>query len=171
MMSGFARQMNLGFENNNITVNLTHAYFSGSARTQAQKCAEAAGIEWGIVNGNTLAIWPRGGNRNTPSIPEVSPATGMISYPSFTQQGIIVKTVFNPLISFGSLITVKSTLLSGIASAQQQTSQSATQTFPTQWAVNKLDLDLDSLMPKGQWLSTIFAYNPGYAKAIIPPSS
>jgi hypothetical protein len=171
MMSGFARQMNLGFENNGITANLTNAYFSGSARTQAQRCAEAAGIEWGIVNGNTLSIWPRGGNRNTPSIPEVSAATGMVSYPAFTQQGIIVKTVFNPLISFGSLITVKSTLLSGIASTQQQTSQSNAQTFPTQWAVNKLDLDLDSLLPKGQWLSTIFAYNPGYAKAIIPPSS
>lgn len=169
MMAGFARQMNLGFENNGVNVNLTNAYFSGSARSQAQKCAEHAGIEWGIVNGNMLAIWPRGGNRNTPNIPEISPATGMVSYPAFTQQGIVVKTVFDPLISFGSLIKVRSTLLSGIAAAQS--SQSASQTFPTQWAVNKLDIDLDSLLPKGQWLSTIYAYNPGYAKAIIPPSS
>ena len=164
MMSGFARQMNLGFENNNVTATLKNAYFSGSAKTQAQKCADAAGIEWGIY-GNTLSIWPRGGNRNTPNIPEISVATGMVSYPAFTQQGIIVKTVFNPLISFGSLITVKSSLLAGISATNQGS------IFPTQWAVNKLDLDLDSLLPKGQWLSTVFAYNPGYSKGIIPPGA
>ena len=42
----------------------------------------------------------------------------MISYPAFTQQGVIVKTLFDPTISFGSLVQVKSSLLSAIASAQ-----------------------------------------------------
>lgn len=165
-MSGFARQMNLGFENNGVSIQLPTSYFSGSAKVQAQKCADAANISWGIVNGNMLSIWPKGGNRNTPNVPVISKANGkLVSYPAFTQQGIIVKSIFDPTISFGSLIEVQSSLLSGISSAQSGN------TFPSQWAVNKLDLMLDSLVPKGQWLSTIHAYNPNYAKAILPPAS
>ena len=168
-MAGFARQMNIGFMNSgNVNITLPPMYFSGSAKVQADKCADAAGINWGTPNFATLEIWPRGGNRNTPNLPVISKATGMVGYPAFTKQGIIVKTLFNPLIAFGGLIQVESSLLSGIASAQ---AASAAQTFPTQWAVNKLDMMLDTLLPKGQWLSTIYAYNPGYAKGIIPPTT
>jgi hypothetical protein len=110
IMSGLARQMGLGFENNGVSVKLSSPYLSGSAKVQAQKVADWAGIEWTIDDGK-LAIWPKGGNRNTPNVPTISPSTGMISYPAFTQQGIIVKTVFNPQISFGSLIKVESSLL------------------------------------------------------------
>ena len=171
MMSGFARQMSLGFENNGISVSLTNAYFSGSAKIQAQKCAKAAGISWGIVNGNTLAIWPKGGSRNTPNVPVISPTApdGSVSYPAFTQQGIIVPTLFNPQIAFGGLVQVQSSLLSSIATTQSGLGGGST--FPTQWAVNKLDLALDSLLPKGQWLSTIYGYNPNYSRSIIPPAA
>lgn len=167
MMSGFARAMNLGFENNGVTGKLINPYFSGSAKQQADKCARDAHISWGIVNGNTLSIWPTGGNRNTTSVPTISPTTGMQTYPAFTQQGIIVKTLFNPLIAFGGLVTVESSLLNAITSAQTQVPNAST--FPSQWAVNKLDLALDSMLPKGQWMSVVYAYNPGYAKGIIPP--
>lgn len=166
IMGGLARQMNLGFENNGVNVKLASPYFSGSFMTQAQKVAEHAGIEWSIT-GSTLAIWPKGGNRKTPNVPVVSRATGMVGYPAFTQQGIIVKTIFNPQISFGSLVKVESTILSAIATAQ---GASGATTFPTEWAVNKLDLALDALVPKGEWLSTIYAYNPNYARGILPPA-
>jgi hypothetical protein len=172
MMAGFARQMNLGFENNGITATLTNAYFGGSAKIQAQRCAAAANISWGVIGGNLLSIWPKGGNRNTPTVPVISAANGMIGYPAFTQQGIIVKTLFVPTISFGSLISVQSSLLSAIASAQPgqpALGGGTTSTFPSQWTVNKLDLALDSLLPKGQWEATIYAYNPRYARSIIPP--
>ena len=173
IMSGFARQMNLGFENNGVSLQLTNAYFTGSAKVQATKCAKAADISWGIINGNTLSIWPKGGNRNTPTVPEIGPTPGgTISYPAFTQQGIIVKTLFNPLISFGGLVKVNSTLLSALAAAQSGSSSIvAANSFPSQWAVNKLDLALDTMLPKGQWMSTIFAYNPSYARSIIPPAA
>ncbi len=186
IMSGFARQMNLGFENNGVSSTLSNAYFSGAAKVQAQKCADAAGISWGIVQGNVLAIWPRGGNRNTPNMPVIAPPPDgdMISYPAFTQQGIVVKTLFDPTISFGSLIKVQSSLLSGIVNSQNsnqggakslapvaaaQTMAAAATTFPSTWAVNKLDLALDSLLPKGQWMSSVWAYNPNYSRSILPP--
>lgn len=170
IMSNLARLMGLGFENNNVTTQLASPYFSGSLMEQARQCAEHAGISMAIT-GNTLAIWPRGGNRNTPNIPVISKENGkLISYPSFTQQGIIVKSVFDPTISFGSLIRVESDVLSGISSAQSKTSTNVN-IFPTEWAVNKLDLALDAKLPKGEWMSMIFAYNPNYSKTIIPPPS
>ena len=88
--------MNMGFENNGVSATLTNEYLSGSFKAQADRCARDAGISWGIFNGNTLAIWPRGGNRNTPDVPVISIDTGMIGYPVFTPQGIIVKTLFSP---------------------------------------------------------------------------
>ena len=172
MMSGFARQINMGFENNGVSSTLYNQYFSGSVRTQINKCAKAANINVGVVNGNTLAIWPKGGNRNTSNVPVISSQTGMVGYPAFTQQGIIVKTLFSPLIAVGGLFQIESSLLSGISAVQQQLQSGGSpipksSLFPSQWAVNKLDLDLESLLPKGQWLSTIYGYNPGYPRPLI----
>ncbi len=163
IMSGFARQMNLGFRNNGVTATLENAIYRGSARRQAEQCARDAGISWGIIDGR-LEIWPLGGSRETPTIPVISPATGMIAYPAFTQQGILVKTVFNPQISFGGLIKVESTVLAGIAATQAANPIR----FPTVWAVNKIDHALDAIAPRGDWMSTIYAYNPNYARTIIP---
>lgn len=154
VMSGLARQMNVGFENNGVTRQLMNPYLSGSTMVQAQKVAEQAGIEWGIFNGNILSIWPKGGNRKTPNVPLISKATGMISYPAYTQQGIIVRTRFNPQIAFGGLVKVESELKPASGT----------------WAVNKLDLALDSMLERGEWMSTVFGYNPNYAKAILPPA-
>jgi hypothetical protein len=170
IMAGFARQMNRTFQNNGVSVQLANAYYRGSILDQARQCARDARISWGLIPPNTLAIWPLGGNRDTQSVPVISPATGMIGYPAFTQQGIIVKTLFNPQISFGSLVKVESDVLTGIAGAQKNVNPNFTG-FPTTWAVNKLDLALDSLVPRGEWSSTIFAYNPNYSKGIIPPAS
>lgn len=162
-MSGFARQMNMTFENNGVSVTLPPSYFSGSVMTQAKKAAEAANIELTIVGGNKLVIFPKGGNRATPNVPVISARTGMIGYPAFTQQGVIVRTLFNPQITFGSLIRIESSVLTGIAGAQPGSN------FPSQWAVSKLDLSLDSFTPGGRWESMIFAYNPGYSKPVLPP--
>ena len=154
IMSGFARQMNLGFENNGVTIKLSNPYFAGNIWTQMRACAEHANINAEIVNGNVLAIWPKGASRTGGSIPLIAKGAGMIGYPAYTQQGIIVKAVFNPQISFGGLIRVQSSLkvVNDIGT----------------WAVNKLDLALDSLEPKGQWMSTIYAYNPKYPRPIPP---
>ena len=152
IMSGFARQMNLGFENNGVKAMLPSSYFPGNLWQQMRACAEAANVNAEVVNGSVLAIWPKGGNRETPSVPLVSPETGMIGYPAYTQQGIVVKTVFNPQIAFGGLIEVKSSLKPATG----------------RWAVTKLDHALDSLVPRGHWMSTIYAYNPNYPIPIPP---
>lgn len=166
LMSGFARQMSLGFQNNGVSAKLSNPYYSGSIKAQAQQCAQDANIEWG-TDGINLFIFPRGGNRNTPSIPEISQEDGLlVSYPGFTQNGVMFKCLFTPQISFGSLVKVKSQVIQGVLTSQS--AQISTLRVPkdSTWAVNKMDLALDALVPKGDWLMIINAWNPNYPRPI-----
>ena len=167
IMSGFARQMNLGFENNGITAQLSNPYFSGNTYTQMLAAADHANIKAEIVNGNVLAIWPKGGSRTGGTVPLISKDTGMVGYPSFTQNGIIFKTLFNPVIAFGGLVQIQSLVFSAATQSKSANSQSV---LPADgnWAVYKLDHALDSQVPRGQWISTVYAYNPKYPRPVSP---
>lgn len=158
IMSGFARQMNIGFENNGVTTVLPPSYFPGNLQQQINRCKDAAHINADVVDGPAgpvLAIWPIGGSRNTSTIPLIAPppAGQMIGYPSYTQQGIKVDTLFDPTLSRGQLVRVQSSLSKANGN----------------WAVTKLDLALDSMMPRGQWMSTLYCYNPNYPLPVPTP--
>jgi hypothetical protein len=107
LLKSLAGQMAMGFENNGVTAQLPISRFSGAALVQARKIAEAANIELGIVQ-NTMVIFPKGGSRTTANAPTISKATGMISYPAFTQQGIIIKSIWRPEFAFGAQFKVDS---------------------------------------------------------------
>lgn len=157
IMSGFARQMNLGFENNGVTAQLPPSYFPGTLMDQLRRCARSANINAEIVDGGTkLAIWPIGGSRTSLSgvaVPLLSKSTGMKGYPTFSPNGyIIVESLFNPQLAFGGTFRVESII------------PQANRT----WVAQKMDLDLESLTPKGGWKSTIYGYPLGFA-APPPP--
>lgn len=145
IMSGFATQLGLKFENSGVNGSLSNAYFSGSTKTQAQACVDAAGISWNHGEGGILAIWPKNGAREG-QIPLISPQTGMKGYPTYTAYGIMVETLYNPSIGFGGKVQVKSRL------------QAASGT----WAVYGLGHHLESEMPDGKWFSTVLCYNPKF---------
>jgi hypothetical protein len=159
MMAGFANRMNVGFENNGVSVQLNNPYYDGNIWQQVQKCKRDAHINAdrftvGGASGEVLAIWPVGGNRNTPDVQLISKDTGMIGYPSYTNQGIKVDAVFNPKLARGQLIQVQSSLFRATG----------------MWTVTKLDHFLETLLPKGQWKSSMLCYNPKHP-LVIPPSS
>lgn len=164
IMASFARQMNLGFENSGVNVTLPPCYFRGSAQQQMRQAAEWADINAEVINGNVLAIWPKFGSRNTPSRPLIAkpPNGNMIRDPSFTQQGVLVSSLFDPRISFGGEVEI-------------QTEVEALQKANGIWTIYKLDLALDSQVPKGEWRSTMYCYNQqggegsGAPNPIIPP--
>jgi hypothetical protein len=175
IMSGFARQLGMGFENNGVNVQLPSPYFSGTLQDQIRKCAEHARIDTSLdtAQGNgTLAIWPKGGSRTSiVNAPIISPSTGMIGYPAITQQGIIVKTLFSPLITRGGRVQVQSELLSGTLTAVAKNNSTfqppaMAQNGNSIWTVYKLDHALDSLVRNGQWMSTVYCYNANYPNPI-----
>ena len=145
LLSGFATQLGLTFENNGIDIKLSNPYLSGSILDQAQEVVNAAGIAWNKGDNGVLAIWPKTGSRGG-SIPLISPETGMVGYPSYTAQGILVRTLFNPSISFGGKIQIQSDL------------KPACKVM----TVQVLNHTLDSQVPDGKWFSDIQAYNPDF---------
>jgi hypothetical protein len=148
ILANLAGQMGLEFENSGVSVILSKPYFPGSARAQAQACADAARIEWVIDNG-TLAIWPRGGARKG-LVPLVSPEAGMVGYPTYTATGIVVTTQFNPTVRFGGQIQVQSSLTPACGA----------------WNVVTLVHDIEANMPGGKWFSQMQLAAPGYV--IVP---
>lgn len=162
IMSGFARQMNVGFENNGVDGTLFNPHYRGSLQAQLDKCREEANINAEIVNGNVLAIYPKYGSRTSVTkIPVIAaPPTGsMIGRPSFTQQGIMVRNLFLPDIAFGAKVKII-------------TRERVLEKANGEWTVNKLDLALDAQVPKGQWAATIYAYGSkttGPNPVIQPP--
>lgn len=137
VMADLAKVMGLTFENNGVSVILSNPYFSSDALTQVRECARAAGINYTVDRGK-LAIWPGSGYRVGDPV-SISPGTGMVGYPSFSSNGIVLGTTFNPDIQLGGRVNVTSSLsvANGI------------------WNVYKVEHNLESETPNGQWLTQV----------------
>lgn len=144
MISGLAVQMGVAFENNGVTAKLANPYYSGSPRQQALQIVQDAGIMWNGVQNGILAIWNPGGSRGG-TVPLVSPTTGMIGYPTYTANGLSVKTLFNPSIGLGTKIKIDSSLTPACG----------------EWVVYKIDHHLETKVTRGEWQSILLAAPPG----------
>jgi hypothetical protein len=143
IMSGLAVQAGLSFESNNVSVQLSTPYFSGSLRDQMKACAAAANINW-LLENNTLAIWPKGGSRGK-GVVIVSPETGLVGYPGYNSTGVNVTTLFNPTIRFGMIARVQSSLKQACGD----------------WFITALTHSLEAELPGGSWFTSFQgAFNP-----------
>lgn len=140
MMEGLAKTMGLTFQNSGVKAKLSNHYSWGSSLTQVQQIARAAGIEFTVDNG-TLAIWPTSGHRPGGRKDVISKDTILVSYPAFNSMGIILRTLFDPNLEYGTVITVKSDITGANG----------------QWRIYRLELDLSSQLPHGPWFTTINA--------------
>jgi hypothetical protein len=170
-MAGLASQMQLGFENSGVQVQLANEYLSGSGRDQIQQLAEHAGISWAIDDRSlppVLAIWPKLGARGG-LVPVVSKATGMNGYPAYTAQGLQVKMLYNPNVGLGGKIQVVSELITSALGSGNAIIANNPQLLPASgiWAVYGLTYDLDSITPGGQWFATARCYNPAFAPPVL----
>ena len=137
LMNGLATQMSRTFENNAVTAKIAYPYYAGTALEQAQALARDANIEM-FDDGTTLAIWPKNGGRQK-AIPTISPATGLIGYPQFQDQGMKFRSLFNPSIQFGNFIQM----------------QSSIQPACGRWYVNKLSYNLSCQLVNGPWFCDV----------------
>lgn len=152
VFQGIASKMNGGagipFRNAGVNgVTLSSPYMWGTLRQQLAQTVRAADISWNGGEDGTITIWPKLGNRGEAPV-LVSPETGMVGSPSYTQWGLMVKTVFAPGIKNGINLSVDSTQIpatSGIS-----------------WNVYTYHLSLDSLFPRGEWFATMWTLNPKF---------
>lgn len=155
ILRSIADKMGWGFENNGVDATLSNPYLCGSAVEQVRRVAAAVRIDAQVID-QVLVICPRRTGR-AGDIPLIAapPVGTMVGWPSYTQQGLVVKTLFDPRIKMMGMVQVQSSLKRASGT----------------WKVHKVDLALDALVPKGDWLTVAYCFNPKYpAPAIIPPS-
>lgn len=137
IMSGLAASAGFNFENNGVSGIVLHdPYFPGTAYDQIRRCAEAAGIAWSVDDG-VLVICPPDGNRG--GVVSITPANGMVGYPSTFRGGIALTCLYNGLIKMLGVVDV------------------TTSNTPAQgkWMVNQISHALESETPDGAWFTSI----------------
>ncbi|HEY6030516.1 MAG TPA: hypothetical protein VIU44_08135 [Gaiellaceae bacterium] len=150
MLSNLAGKMGMQFENAGVNVKLTNPYHFGSWLRQAQTIRQAADINMVFENG-VMAIWPLGKTRGDAS-GVISKDTGMRTSPKFSDYGVVVTCEFRKPYKYGTAVTIKS----------QVTQANG------QWEIKQLDYDLASLVPRGNWFTTIYGIKLGTSVPFVP---
>lgn len=139
LMQQFAKEAGYGYENNGITASVTNSVFYGSPVQKAQQLATQMGFDLLIIDRKFIIqpyeTQPKG------TIPLVSKESGLIGYPSFTNDGIQCESLYNPDFKLGGYFELKTILphASGI------------------WKIAKLSHKLSAYVPNGTEWSTELA--------------
>lgn len=134
------------FENQGVNLSVKNCVFNGSPIQQARQCAQQAGAEL-IIDDDVMILKPSDKARKGQVI-ELSKDSGLLNYPSITQNGIELKAIFNPNFKFGSLFNLKTIV------------PKCTGT----WRIVKLTHALSSNNPtNGQWESSITGFYPQFS--------
>lgn len=137
VMERIAKDMGLAFENNNVHVFLSDVYVASSLTEQAKELAHACNFAL-YIDDKVLAITNRYEPRKG-SIPQVSPQSGLVGYPTFDGIGVSFQTLFNPSIIFGGLVELVTDLPQAAG----------------QWIVVSMSYRLESEKPGGAWVANI----------------
>lgn len=137
VMAQIARDLGYTFENNGVTTQLVDVYLANTGMEQAKDLARAAGCDL-YLDDKILAITPPNVPRRV-IIPRISPASGLVGYPTFDGVGVNFQTLFNPTVTFGGSIKLETDV----------------QQAAGEWIVTSVGHRLESEKPGGAWFSNI----------------
>jgi hypothetical protein len=135
LIKQFAEQAGFNFINNGVTESVKNATFNGSPVQKAQAVADEVGCEL-LMDDETWTMQPWDKPRGDAVLLKAD--SGMIGYPSFTQDGISCECFYNPRLQLGGQIKIESIVprASGY------------------WKITKLSHDL-AAYTQGRWVSRI----------------
>ena len=155
-MDQFANKLGLTLEPNGVNVQLKDQYLPNTIWEQTKTLAQAANIDI-YLDPPVLAITPPNTARGTAmtsntamgtgGTPILSKDTGMVGYPTFNSQGVLLKALFNPAVRYGGSIQIVSDI------------PNANGTFIARGIAYRLE----SEKPNGAWFMTILATKGNYA--------
>jgi len=145
VMAQIARDLGYTFENNGVTTQLIDVYLPNTGMEQAKDLARAAGCDL-YLDDKILAITPPNVPRKV-IIPLISPASGLVGYPTFDGVGVNFQTLFNPAVTFGGSVKLETDV----------------QQAAGEWVVTSVGHRLESEKPGGAWFSTIRGNQNGLA--------
>ncbi|KNC94036.1 baseplate hub protein [Trabulsiella odontotermitis] len=108
MLSAIARAAGMGYRMVGVKGTINNPHFTGSAMQQIIDICSDYQLAYQIV-ANVLIVWPQNGTMDDVA-PYVSPETGLVGYPVFSQSGIMFQTTFSPLLSAGRAVELKTSL-------------------------------------------------------------
>lgn len=93
------------FENNGVDVYIKNCVFNGSPIHQAQQCAKQIGAELILDDDTAILMWS--GSTRKGNAVLLKSGTGLIGYPTITQNGVEFKAIFNPDFKFAGLVQLE----------------------------------------------------------------
>lgn len=125
------------FENSGVSVQIRDTYLAGTLMDQLRAVAREGNFNC-TIDGTTVAIWPKDGSRGG-AMPVVSPETGLVGYPLYTENGIELTTLYNPSIRYGGKVKVESVSTPAVGN----------------WSPFQITHELESETPGGKWFTRI----------------
>lgn len=105
LIEQFAKEAGFAFVNNNVSATVKNTTYNGSPVQKAQQCAAEINVEL-LIDDETFTIQPWGTPRGDAVL--LSAASGMVGYPTFTQDGVKAKSFFNPKLKLGGQVKIES---------------------------------------------------------------
>ena len=144
LMKQFADEAGYSFENKGITASIANSVFVGSPVEKAKTLARQADVDL-LIDDNKFTIQPFEAPKDG-QIPLLSKSTGLIGYPSFSNEGINCKSVFNDKLKVGSYFKLESILPHASG----------------EWQITKVEHRLEAYTPNsGTWESEVTGVLPG----------
>lgn len=141
IMQNFAAEAGLTFQDFGVQVQLASPYFQGTTLAKIRACARAAKI-FHVVERGALIIAPLNTQRGS-AIPDISPETGMVGYPTLSSKGMQLTLRFNINILLQGTINVKSSVPMACG----------------KWCVTNLSHSLSCELPNGPWFTYLECYS------------
>ena len=131
LMEQWAVEAGCTLENNGVNASVRNAVYTGSPVDKAKALAREVGIEL-IMDDNKFIILPKGKAVEGNAV-VIDKDHGLLGYPTFSNDGIQLKAIFDPAFRIGGLIKVTSIVprASGV------------------WKITKLVTKLEAYMPSG----------------------
>ncbi|MDR2947130.1 MAG: hypothetical protein LBV79_10340 [Candidatus Adiutrix sp.] len=143
LFSQFAAEAGYEFKDEGVTASVQNAWFPGSPIEKCQKLARDIGCEL-VIDDGVIIVMPAGQAREGNAV-LLNKDNGLIGYPTFNQDGIVCRCIFNPDLQYGGLMKMESIVprATGV------------------WKITKLSHSLSAYVPGGgNWETNIeAAYN------------
>lgn len=140
LFSKFAAAAGYSYENQGVTSSVKNIWVPGSPITKAEKLSKDLGVNL-LIDDGTLITLPAGQARKGNAV-LLNKESGMVGYPTFNQDGISLRCLYNPDLVFNGLVKVESIVPRASGT----------------WRITKLTHNLTAYIPGGgNWESQVEA--------------